>query len=46
MDDSGEDAARTLVKGAISLGVGKEELLSHVDSPVGRRFVESCFAVA
>lgn len=43
---SGEEAARTLVKGAISLGVGKEELLSHVESPVGRRFVESCFAVA
>lgn len=41
---SGEEAARTLVKGAISLGVGKGELLSHVESPVGRRFIESFVA--
>lgn len=41
---SGEEAARTLVKGAISLGVGKEELLSHVESPVGQRFAEGCLA--
>lgn len=41
---SGEEAARTLVKEAISLGVGKEELLSHVESVVGRRFIESCVA--
>lgn len=40
---SGEEAARTLVKEAISLGVGKEELLSHVESPVGRQYVENCF---
>ena len=40
---SGEEAARTLVKGAISLGVGKEELLSHMESPVGRQYVENCF---
>ena len=41
---SGEEAARTLVKEAISLGVGKEELLSHVESPEGRRFVEACLS--
>lgn len=41
---SGEEAARTLVKEAISLGVGKEELLSHAESPEGRRFVEVCLS--
>lgn len=41
---SGEEAAHTLVKEAISLGVGKEELLSHVESAVGQRFIEKCFS--
>ena len=41
---NGEEAARTLVKETISLDVGEEELLSHVESPVGRQFAETCLA--